>query len=360
MLLSKSHWIVTPLITILLVLTLSSYSACASEKNSARILEIYKSVQQKLDFYNKEFPDIQFVHLKNGEWEKSLQALELFIGYQATSLDYEHPKDLREDLLFATVAKIQMMLINKITSSYLFKAGQLPVASKKYICVLTLDPKTTVYNDKVSTQYFVDLPEEVIRSIPLKNHIDNEKHLDFIIDHEAFHCIDSYKFGGIPMSDKDYSTRYDTYKRESQADMFAIAMNTHRHKTVTQCSDNMKVLRGMTLLNGEPQHYSVDAMQLIISHNQKKIVNSNPNELVGLVKKLYKENSPSYGNYIEYRVAAIAAIYQLGQKVYEMKKPYHPEGAKLNRELVKKLVKETKYYYKKFTGKKYTLPIRSN
>ena len=350
--------IVTAPITIVLILTLSIYSAHASEKNSARIQGIYKSIQQKLDFYNKEFPDIQFVHLKNGDWEKSLQALELFIGYQATSLDYEHPEELREDLLFVTVAKIQMMLVNKITSSYLFKVGQSPAASRKYGCVITLDPKTTVYNDEVSTQYFVDLPEEVIRSIPLQNHIDNEKHLDFIIDHEAFHCIDTYKFGGIPMSDKAYSTRYDTYKRESQADMFAIAMNTHRHKAVTQCSDNMKLLRGMTLLNGEPQHYSVDAMQLIISYSQKNIVNSNPNELVGLVNKLYKENSPSYRDYIEYRVAAIDAIYQLGQKVYEMEKPYHPEDAKPNKELVKKLVKETKYYYKKFTGKKYTLPIR--
>ena len=209
MLASKTYWIVTPLITILLILIFSSYSARASEGTSARVQEIYQSVQQKLDFYNKEFPDIQFVHLKNGEWEKSLQALELFIGYQATSLDYEHPEDLRETLLFATVAKIQMMLVNKVTSSYLFKAGQQPAASKNHICVISLDPKTMVYNNTVATQYFVDLPKEVIRSLPSQNYIDNNKHLDFIIDHEVFHCIDTYKFGGIPMSDKEFSTRYD-------------------------------------------------------------------------------------------------------------------------------------------------------
>ena len=337
-----------------------SYNACASDSNDTRVQEIYSSIQQKLDFYNKEFPDIQFVHLKNGEWEKSLQALELFIGYQATSLDYEHPKDLREELLFATVAKIQMMLVNKITSSYLFRVGQLPVASSKHVCIITLDPKTTVYNDEVSTQYFVDLPKEVIRSIPLQSHIDNQKHLNFIIDHEAFHCIDTYKFGGIPMSNKAYSTRYDTYKRESQADMFAVAMNTHRHRTVTRCSNNMKMLRGLTLINGEPQHYSIEAMQLIIDHSLNKIVDSNPTEIVSLVKNIYKENLPSYANYMEYRVAAINAIYQLGQEVYEMEKPYYPVDAKPNSELVNKLVKETKHYYKKFTGEEYTSHIDRN
>lgn len=356
MALSKSYRIVTPPITILLLLILASYSTLASEKSSSRIQQINQLIEQKLDFYNKEFPAIQFVHLKNGEWEKSLQALELFIGYQATSLDYEHPKDLREDLLYATVAKIQMMLINKITSSSLFKVGQLPAASRKYTCVITLDPATTVYDDEVSTQYFIDLPDEIISSIPIQNKINNERHLDFILDHEAFHCIDTHRFGGIPMSDKDFSTRYDTYKRESQADMFAVAMNIHRNKTMTPCADNMMMLRGMTLLNGEPQHYSVEAMQHITNLSQKKIINSNPDELVNLVKKRYKESAPSYEDYIKYRVAAVEAIYQLGQKVYEMQKPYYPENAKPNKELVNKLVKETKYYYQKFTGKEYILP----
>lgn len=358
MLLSKPYWIVTTPITILFILTLSISSIRASEKNDERIQEIYNSIQQKLDFYNKSFPDIQFVHLKNGEWEKSLQALELFIGYQATSLDYEHPEDLREDLLYATVAKIQMMLVNKITSSYLFKVGQLPAASKKHVCVITLDPATTVYNDEVSTQYFIDLTEDVIQSVPKHNHINNERHLDFIIDHEAFHCIDTHRYGGIPISNKDFSTRYDTYKRESKADMYAVAMNIQRNKIMTQCATNMKMLRGMTLLNGQPQHYSVNAMQLIINHNQKTIMNSSPDELVRLVKKLYNETGSSYENYIEYRVAAVNAIYQLGQKVYEMQKPYYPEDTKPNQELVKKLVKETKYYYQSFTGKEYTLPER--
>jgi len=54
-----------------------------------KIEKINLEIEKKLTYYNQAFPNIQFVHLKNGEWEKSLQALELFIGYQATSLDYE-------------------------------------------------------------------------------------------------------------------------------------------------------------------------------------------------------------------------------------------------------------------------------
>jgi len=233
-----------------------------------KIKKINHKIEKKLTYYNHAFPYIQFVHLKNGEWEKSLQALELFIGYQATSLDYEHPKELREDLLFVTVAKIQMMLINKITSSYLFKVGEMPVAKKQHTCVITLDAATNVLTNQIATQYFIDLPSGTLESLPEKSYLDKEQHLDFIIDHEAFHCLDSYHYGGIPMSKKSFSTRHDTYKRELQADMFAIAMNMRRNKKLTRYANNIMTIRAMTLFNGELQHDSSNAMQLMINSDK--------------------------------------------------------------------------------------------
>ncbi len=344
-----------------LVLCNNVYANIAiSHKSSSdienKIEKINQEIEKKLTYYNQAFPNIQFVHLKNGEWEKSLQALELFIGYQATSLDYEHPKELREDLLFVTVAKIQMMLINKITSSYLFKVGEMPVASKQHTCVITLDAATNVLTNQIATQYFLDLPLETLKSLPEKVYLDKEQHLNFIIDHEAFHCLDSYHYGGIPMSKKSFSTRHNTYKRELQADMFAIAMNMRRNKKLTRYANNIMTIRAMTLLNGELQHNSYNAMQLIINSGKKKIINSQPIELVKKVKQLYKTIALSYEEYIDFRVSAIEVIRLLGKQVNEYEKPFSPAGLKPNNEIVQRLMKQSLDNYKKYIGKNHLLP----
>jgi len=347
---------VTALITFYIFLTLHSLNTSASEADPA-VEKINQAIQDKLDFYNQTFPKIQFVHLKNGEWRKSLEALQLFIGYQATNLDYEHPENLREDLFVVTLGKIQMMLVNKITSSYLFKVGEMAAASKEYACVLTLDP-ATVLNNLVATQYLIELPEDTLKSLSPSAYIDNDRHLDFIIDHEIFHCIDTFQHGGIPMSDKAYSTRYDSFKRESQADMFAVAMHVHRNKTLTPCANNMMMMRGMTLINGEMQHNSTDAMQLIIDSDQRELINNQPKELFEIVKQLYKTIAPNYEKYLTYRVAAVEAIKRLGKQVNEMEQPFAPADRTPDEKMVQHLVKQTRVYYKQYTGKEYPLPTR--
>ncbi len=331
-----------------------------SSDKDIKIEKINREIEKKLTYYNQAYPNIQFVHLKNGEWEKSLQALELFIGYQATSLDYEHPKELREELLFVTVAKIQMMLINKITSSYLFKVGETPVAKKQYTCVITLDAATNVLNNQIATQYFIDLPFDILSSLPEKSYLDKKQHLNFIIDHEAFHCLDSYHYGGIPMSRKDFATRHDTYKRELQADMFAIAMNLRRNKKLSLYANNVMTIRAMTLFNGELQHDSYNAMQLMINSDKEKIIHAQPMGLIKKVKQLYKTIDPSYAEYMEFRIAALEVIRLLGKPVNEYEKPYSPAGLKPNKEIVQRLMQQFLEHYKKYVGKDYLLPEHYN
>ena len=370
MLIFNLYQIITKPLKILVFLSLFPLGLCnnlyATELNTLNTLsdkdikieKINQAIKKKLDYYNQTFPYIQFVHLKNGEWEKSLQALELFIGYQATSLDYEHPKELREDLLYVTVAKIQMMLINKITSSYLFKVGEMPVASKKHACVITLDAATNVLTNQIATQYFIDLPLDALKSLPEKSYLDKEQHLNFIIDHEAFHCLDSFHYGGIPMSMKEYSTRHDTYKRELQADMFAIAMNMRRNKKLTRYANNIMTVRAMTLINGELQHDSSSAMQLMINSDKEKFIHTQPMELVKKVKQLYKTIAPNYEQYINFRVAAIEVVGMLGKQVNEYEKPFSPAGHKPNKEIMQRLLKQSLDNFKKYVGKNYLLPDR--
>lgn len=327
----------------------------ASSDIENKIEKINQAIKEKLDYYNQTFSNVQFVHLRNGEWEKSLQALELFIGYQATSLDYEHPKELREDLLYVTVAKIQMMLVNKITSSYLFKVGKIPAASKQYACVITLDAATTLLTNQISTQYFIDLPYDTLRTLPEKSYLDKEQHLNFIIDHEVFHCLDTFHFGGIPISKKSFSTRHDTFKREVQADMFAIAMNMRRNKKLTRYANNLISLRAMTLINGEPQHNSSNAMQMIINSDKENLIYSQPMELIKKIKQLYKTIALSYEEYISYRVAAVEVIGMLGKHVNEYEKPFRPEGHKPDKNIMQQLMKQSLDNFRKYFGKDYLL-----
>jgi hypothetical protein len=342
-------------IALFTIVLLFNQSTHASD-STAQIENINQAIQQKLDFYNKTFPEIQFVHLKNGEWEKSLQALELFIGYQATNLDYEHPADLREALLFATVEKIQMMLVNGIASSYLFKVGESPAASRKHACVIILDPKSNVFSNKVATEYFIELPDKVLASLPEEKYLDKEQHLDFIIDHEAFHCLDTFQYGGIPMSENTFSTPHSCFMRESQADMFAIAMNLKRHQKVTDYVNKMVLMRGMTLLNGEIQHNSVDAIQLIINTDIQRIISSPPRDLVAMIKNAYKTIAPDYKKYMLYQDAALGAMDQLGIQPIGMSAHSTRSGKNSDKGLVNKLLQQTYTYYQQYTGNKYPTP----
>jgi hypothetical protein len=340
------------LITAFLIFQLAIATPLQASINVAAELEKANSaIQKKLDYYNKRFPDIQFVHLKsNEEWYQSIQALELLLGYQATNLDFEHPEDLREDLLFVTIEKIQIMLIQKMTASYLFKVGQMPFATRKHVCVITLDPASTIISNRIATQYFIDLPLDGVQASRL---IDKDKHLDFSIDHEAYHCLDSYYYGGIPMSHKDFSTRQEVYRRETESDMFALAMQIKRDKRITNYAKKIIQLRGMSLLNGELQHYSADSMQAVRNYDHKTIIRVSVKELLKLIKQLHQPLAYNYEQYLQYRTNAVTAIRILGRQVNEMDKPILPDNVQPQTEKVHYLVQQTKNYYKAFFGKPY-------
>lgn len=341
-------------IFILLFIFLSS-PARASEDTSnpnAAIEQVNTAIQKKLDFYNRTFPRIQFVHLKNHqEWYKSLQALELLLGYQSTNLDFEHPVELREDLLFVTVEKIQMMLEKRITSSYLFKTGQIPAAKKNYVCMMTHDPETTTISNRVATAYFIDLP---LGSLTDSRLLNKEKHLDFIIDHEAYHCLDTFFYGGIPMSKNEYSTQHKVYHRENEADMFALAMHFHRYKQRTDYARKIIWLRGMSLLNGEPQHYTTRAMNRIYHYNLQQFMDISTDDLLKLVKQLYRPEAPNYQQYLQYRSNTAAAVHKLGKQINEPDAPIIPDNLQPENDKVQDLIRETKHYYREFFGKPYS------
>lgn len=335
-----------------LLIFISNSSASEADWSTEKI---NRSIREKLNFYNQSFPEIQFEYLENKGWAKSQQELQLFIGNQATNLDYEHPAELRKELLFVTIEKIRLMLMYGIPSSSLFKTAEKSTSNRKHVCVITLDPESNVATNKIATSYFIDLPENVLSSLSQEKYLDKKQHLDFIIDHEAFHCLDTFYFGGIPMSEKTFSTPYSGFKRESQADMFAAAMHIQRQRKITTYINNLIMTRGISLLNGETQHYSVEAIQLITNADISKIISSQPGELVSMVKNTYKTIAPDYKEYMAYRTAAVDAIAMLGIKLIEPPEcSDNSEIADNNR--VKELVDQTYHYYQLYIGKQYWPP----
>jgi hypothetical protein len=323
--------------------------------NGQRLQDFYsKKIRQKLEFYNKAVPEVQFMYMSNGKaWYESLQGLELVLGYQSTNLDYEHPSDLRETLLFATIEKIKTMLIKKVVSSYLFKVGQQAGIKRKYACIITLDPGTTIASNLIATRHMLDLPDQEFKFIPKNNYIDSNDHLDFILDHEVYHCLDTFYYGGIKMSKKKFWGKYSCYNRERQADMFAIAMHIYRKGEDSPYVQKIRQLRGMTLINGEVQHNSDEGIKIISGIGSSQLVWEKIRDLVEIVKNLDKVLFPTYEQYLDYRLSAIEAIKRLGRTLYEVDEPVVPKGRILDKKAVQDLVEKSKRYYQEFVGVKY-------
>ncbi|MEJ2142646.1 MAG: hypothetical protein P8Y24_09910 [Gammaproteobacteria bacterium] len=218
-----------------------------------------------------------------------------------------------------------------------------------------LDPESNVATNKIATSHFIDLPENVLASLPQEKYLDKKQHLDFIVDHEAFHCVDTFYFGGIPMSEKQFSTQYSSFKRESQADMFATAMHIKRQQKITAYIDNIIMMRGITLLNGETQHYSTEAIHLITNTDRSKIISSQPGELLTMVKNTYKTIAPDYNEYMAYWTAAIDAIARLGVELIEPSE-CSENRATADENRVQELVDQTHHYYQQYVGKEYWPP----
>ena len=67
-------------------------------------------VSEKLSFYNERFPRIQFVHAKGGgQWHEDYTTVLTLLGKEATSLDYEHPEEFRQDLVDVNLHRIKVM-----------------------------------------------------------------------------------------------------------------------------------------------------------------------------------------------------------------------------------------------------------
>lgn len=300
-------------------------------------------VEAKRDYYRRLYPDILFVVLKGGaETPEEIVALDTLLGPEPVNLDYEHPHDLREELMIVNIGRLWFMLQNGIPSAALFKADN-PLGWQEHICVLTFDPCVVASSSLDATGYLLGLPTEVVRKVPEDLRLDTEDYIEFTMDHEVYHCLKSMYVGPQTMSSHDLWGEYNHYLNEKGADAFALAMHIKKHNKLTLFAENITRIRGISLVNADPNHFTCDALRQISRIPVAELLDMIDAEVFSLANRIQRDLTISYDEYLQYLAAAISATKILGSKVTDLNLLEEKvKGVKVNQGLVKKLVESSR------------------
>ena len=184
-----------------------------------------KIVSDQILFYNEEYKQIKFVQYPGGEdWLANITSLLNYLDTGSASMDYDHPEELRHTLLEMSLNKFAMMLQNVSASSSLFKIIKDASSSYNAVCALSLNPCIVANDDITATKHLASFSDSLFSKIPKESYLDHRKHLRFIINHEVYHCLDSYYNGPVPRSNKKHWAGYTQYRNELGADVYALLM----------------------------------------------------------------------------------------------------------------------------------------
>lgn len=276
-------------------------AGCSAERDA----ELQQLTKQTLAFYQRHFTDTQFVNLpKDGDTVGAMVALELLLGYQPTALDYECPPDLAETLRLVSVERIARMMQYKLPCATLFQHGEQALAKRPKVCVITLSACDIAGNDRQATAFLADLPTPWTSQLRDEHLLDADAQLRYILDHEAYHCLDSSLHGGMPRGYEDYWGEYWRTRNEMAADAFAVAMHIRRNGKADAFVTNLARLRGLALYGGDPQHFSYDAIQQVARMAPEKLTAMTPREVVQLAHRIGVEQMPDYPTFLRFWAAA--------------------------------------------------------
>lgn len=270
-------------------------------------------LDERISAYNRAFPDILFVQYAGGEtWLDDATSIEAMLGYQAVNLDYEHPPELREDLLYLSIERLLFMLRSREASASLYKVGTTALAEREHLCILTLDPYSVATDEAQATRHLLVPRFELLAEFKPDVRLDPEDHLRFVFDHEAFHCLDARYNRPQPISFKEHWAHYWHHHGELGADAFAVAMHVGRHGRITDYARRLRAIRGLAVLLGDPDHLTHAALSALHARDPQEIHAMTPMERFRLASQLRAQVAPDYAGYLEFRRAAHQAMKRLG------------------------------------------------
>ena len=303
--------------SIVFLLVMLATISCSNIKNKSDISETPTFIpeallNEKIKYYRDLYPEIAFLILQGGdELHNDMLALDLLLGDQPRSLDYEHLPESREDLMFVSAERILFMLQSKLPSAALFKADT-PPGWQEHICVLTINPNEVAANSNVATGHLLDLPQEALQKIPQDLKLPADDYLAFVIDHEIYHCLKSMYVGPQLMSYKNLWAGYNQYHEEQGADTYALAMHIKTKREISSFAKNIIRIRGMSLYNADPDHLTCKALKELIKVPIENITKMNSTEVFDMVNNMKERQTISYDEYVQQLASAVQAIKEIG------------------------------------------------
>jgi len=315
---------------IVLLLAMAAIISCANVQHKSYTPEKstftpQKVLDEKIKYYRELYPDIAFIILQGGdELQYDMMALDLVLGYQPKSLDYEHGPESREDLMFVSIERIWLMLHSQSPSAALFKADT-PLGWQEHICALTINPNAVAADSNRATRHLLDLPQEILQIIPQDLQLPPDDYLAYVIDHEVYHCLKSMYIGPQLMSYKKLWAGYNHFHEEKGADAYALGMHIKTRKEVSSFAKNILRIRGMALYNADPDHLTCRALEQVIKVPLENITEMSSKEVFDMANSIKEGLTISYDKYVQQLASAVQAMKELGV------------GESVPEELVKKL-----------------------
>ena len=317
------------------------------EKNTAS----QALLDKKLAYYRHLYPEISFLQLKGGsETVADMMALDLTLGYQPSNMDYEHPPEARDDLVFVSVWRIMRMLQSRTPSSSLFKADT-PLGWQQHVCVLTINPDEIAADSLRATRYLLDLPSKILKKIPKQMQLSSADYLEFVVDHEVYHCLQSMYVGPQKMSDKELWAEYNTFIEEKGADAYALGMHIKTQGEGSSFVRNIQRIRGMSLYNADPDHLTYMAMEQVEKIPAENIVAMSGNEILEMANRIKASFCIGYDKYTLYLASAVQAMKEIGvgmSALEELQK--NVKGIQADPVQVKELVKNSRRCLAELSG----------
>ena len=300
----------------LLSLAMATMISCVNVQSESYTLEktspLDTLLNEKIEYYRHLYPEIAFLILQGeDEFMADMITLERVLGSQPSSMDYEHPPELREDLMYVSVERIRIMLESQMPSASLFKIDTTQ-GSQEYVCVLTMNPREVAADPIHATKHLLDLTLEDIEKIPQDMQLPPNDYLAFVIDHEVYHCLKSMYVGPQLMSYKELWGGYNHFLNEQGADAYALGMHIK-----TRCEDslfakNILRIRGMALYSADPDHLTCKALKQLLNVSIDDITKMSANEVFDLANSIKDSQLTGYDAYMQYLASAVQAMKEIG------------------------------------------------
>ena len=269
-------------------------------------------LKKKLEYYRAQYPEMLIMNLEGGvDFPADIVALDLVLGYRPVSLDYEHPPELREDLMIVSFERIIKMLRFRVPSAAMFKADD-PLGWQEHVCVLTINPHEVANDSIQATRNLLNLPLEVVRQIPRDFQLLPGDYLEFVIDHEIYHCLKSMYIGPQQRSHKQFWAEYNQFTEEQGADAFALGIHIKNRGELSPFASNIRRIRGMSLYNADPDHLTCRALQQVMEVPVEHISEMSTNQIFELANRIKDRLSMDYPEYLQHLASAVQAMKELG------------------------------------------------